>query len=108
MMKFATLVVCLGTVATVFASAASKYNLTLNNQVVVSGQDVKPGEYQLKLEGDRAILEGSGKPVECAVKVQEGSEKFKQTTVRYNMVDGKYRISEIHLGRTNTVVLFNN
>ena len=46
--------------------------------------------------------------VECAVKVEENDQKYSATTVRYNLVDGKYRVNEIHLGGTNMKLVFNN
>jgi hypothetical protein len=40
--------------------------------------------------------------------VEEGEKKYAATTVRYTIVDGKYRIKEIQLSGTKTVVVFNN
>src|ERR1700682_5511220 len=102
MMKIAKLVVCLCSVAMAWASAAKPYEVTLNNPAQVSGTELKPGAYTVEVAGDRVMLHGKKQNPECSVKVQEGDQKFSATTVRYSMVDGKYRIDEIKLGGTKT------
>ena len=46
--------------------------------------------------------------VEALITVQEGDKKFPVTMVRYIVVDGKYRIKEIQLSGTKTMLVFNN
>ena len=87
-MKIGKLVVCLGTVAMAWASA------------------VKP--YKVDVSGDRVMIHGAKQSVECSVKVEESDQKYSATTVRYGMVEGKYRVNEIHLGGTNMKLVFNN
>ena len=107
-MKIAKLLVCLGIAASAFAAAAARYNVDFRSPVVVSGTELKAGAYRMEVNGDRALIEGNKQKVECNVKVEEGSDKYSDTTVRYSMVDGKNRISEIRLGGTKTKVVFNN
>ncbi len=107
MMKIAKLVVCLGTVAMAWASAAGKpYEVVLSNPAQVSGTELKPGTYKVDVAGDRVTIRDSKQKVECAVKVEESDQKYSATTVRYNLVDGKYRVNEIHLGGTNMKLVF--
>ncbi len=109
MMKIAKLVVCLGTVAMAWASAAGKpYEVVLSNPAQVSGTELKPGTYKVDVAGERVTIRDSKQKVECAVKVEENDQKYSATTVRYNLVDGKYRVNEIHLGGTNMKLVFNN
>lgn len=108
MMKIVTLVVCLGSVAMAWAGAAKPYEVTLNNPAQVSGTELKPGPYTVEVAGDRVMIHGKKQNAQCSVKVQEGDQKFSATTVRYSMVDGKYRIDEIKLGGTKTTLVFNN
>jgi hypothetical protein len=108
MMKIAKLVVCLGSVAMAWASAAKPYEVILNNPAQVSGTELKPGAYSVEIAGDKAMIHGKTQSVEVSVKVQEGDQKFSATTVRYSMVEGKYRIDEIHLRGTKTKLVFNN
>jgi hypothetical protein len=108
MMKIAKLVVCLGTVAMAWASAAKPYEVILNNPAQVSGTELKPGTYKVEVTGDKAMIRGAKQSVECSIKVEENDQKYSATTVRYNVVDGKYRVNEIHLGGTNMKLVFNN
>jgi len=108
MMKIAKLVVCLGTVAMAWASAAKPYEVILNNPAQVSGTELKPGTYKVDVAGDKVMIRGAKQSVECSVKVEENEQKYSATTVRYNLVDGKYRVNEIHLGGTNMKLVFNN
>ena len=108
MMKIAKLVVCLGTVAMAWASTAKSYNVTLNNPAQVSGTELKAGTYSVVLAGDKAMIHSGKVSVEAPVTVQEGDKKFSTTSVRYIVVDGKYRIKEIQLSGTKTMLVFNN
>jgi hypothetical protein len=109
MMKIAKLVVCLGTVAMAWASAAGKpFEVVLSNPAQVSGTELKPGAYKVDVTGDRVVIRGAKQSVECSVKVEENDQKYSATTVRYGMVEGKYRVNEIRLGGTNMKLVFNN
>jgi hypothetical protein len=108
MMKIAKLVVCLGTVAMAWASAAKPYEVLLNYPAQVSGTDLKAGSYKVDVTGDKVMIRGGKQSVECSVKVEENAQKYSATTVLYGMVDGKYRVNEIHLGGTNMKLVFNN
>ena len=108
MKRIATLVVCLGMVATAWANAAKTYEVNLSNPAQVSGTELKPGAYTVEIAGDRVVLHGKDQNAECTVKVQEGTTKFSATSVRYSMVDGKNRIEEIRLNGTKITLIFNN
>jgi len=107
-MKMAKLVVCLGMVTMAWASASKSYNVTLNNPAQVSGTDLQAGEYRIEVAGDKAMIHSGKVSVEAPVTVQEGEKKFSATSVRYIVVDGKYRIKEIQLSGTKTMLVFNN
>lgn len=107
-MKMGKLVVCLGTVAMTWASATKSYNVTLNNPARVSGTELKAGTYSVVIAGDKAMIHSGKVSVEAPVTVQEGDKNFSTTIVRYSMVDGKYRIREIQLAGTKTMLVFNN
>jgi hypothetical protein len=109
MMKIVKLVVCLGTVAMAWASAAGKpYEVVLNNTAQVSGTELKAGAYKVEVSGDKAMIRGAKQSVECSIKVEESDQKYSATIVRYSMVDGKYYVNEIRLGGTNMKLVFNN
>ena len=74
----------------------------------VSGTDLKAGDYRIEVAGDKAMIHSGKISVEAAVTVQEAEKKFSATTVRYSVIDGKYRIKEIRLSGTKTLLVFDN
>jgi hypothetical protein len=87
--------------------SASTHTVTLFQPSVVNGTELKPGDYKLVVENDKAtIMKGKNK-VEATVKVETGNDKFSATSVRYTSEAGKYKVREIRLGGTNTTLVFN-
>ncbi len=89
------------TVAALVASAAS-HRLTLFQESVVNGSTLKPGVYKLQVDGSRAVISSGRTSVEVPVNVETNKAKYGATSVRYLNGDGKYRLSEIHIGGTAT------
>ncbi len=93
-------------VAMVFASAAT-YSVTLFQPSVVSGTELKAGEYKLTIDGNKATIMKGKEKVEATVKTETTDTKFAATSVRYADQGGKMKVQEIRLGGTMTKVLFN-
>lgn len=94
------------TIAMLCASAAT-YNVTLFQHSTVAGKDLKPGDYKLTVENEKATIEKGKNKIEAAVKLETGDAKFNSTSVRYADDNGKMKVTEIRLGGTNTKVVFN-
>jgi hypothetical protein len=108
MKRIVKLAVCLGCVGAAFASAATRYGVTFRSATIIAGTEVKPGEYQVEISGNKAMIRGDKQTVEAPVQLQQADQKFSNTTVRYNLVEGKYKVSEIHLGGTKTKLVFDD
>ena len=87
-------------------AGAETYKVTLYQPSVVKGTQLKPGDYRLNVENNKATFLVGKKSVEAAVKVQSGDQKFDATTVRYVGTAGS--ISEIRVGGTTTTLIFEN
>lgn len=96
------------TLALAVASAAQSHRVTLFQPSFVNGTELKPGEYKVTVEGDKATLTSGKTSVSANVKTESADSKFSSTTVRYANGDGKYKVQEIRLGGTNTKVVFEN
>jgi hypothetical protein len=96
------------TLALAVASAASSYSFSIFQPSFVGGKELKPGDYKIALNGDKATIKVGKETVEATVKVESGSEKFSETSVRYTTADGKMAVQEIRLGGTKTKLVFNN
>ncbi len=87
---------------TVPVPGGKSYTVTLTQPSVVSGTQLKAGDYRLKVTPDKITL-GSGKnSVEVKAKVETSEQKFSSTAIRYAETSGQPVITEIRLGGTNT------
>lgn len=103
---FAILALVVASAGTV-PGPGSSYRVNLTQPSVVKGSDLKAGEYQVTVGADKATFVAGKTSVEAPVKVENGTEKFRSTAVRYTNENGKAVISEIRIGGTSTRLLFN-
>ena len=102
MKKFA---IAFATLALAVASAASSHNVTLFQPTTVNGTELKPGDYKVEVEGNKAVFKQGKKAVEVSVKVEENAEKYGANSARY--VEGS-RLQELRIGGTHTKLVFEN
>jgi hypothetical protein len=99
-----TFIVAFATIAlAVTAGATTKYNVTLFQRSVVNGTELKPGEYKVEVDGDKAIFKQGKKTFEAPVKSEDTTEKYNSNTVRYLPGD---KVQEIRIGGTHTKLVF--
>ena len=103
-MKKAMLLVC---VAAGMALAGTKtYDITLYEPATVGNTQLKAGDYQLQVNGDKAIMKHGKEIVEANAKVETADAKNPSTTVNFDTTGGKRTLQKIRLGGTHmTVVL---
>jgi len=89
------------------ASAASSYHVTLYKATTVNGTQLKAGDVKVELQGDKVLLKQGKTSVESNVTVQNGNQKFSDSTVGYKG-DSPNQIQEIRLGGTTTKILFDS
>jgi len=73
------LMLSFGTLALAVASAASSYHFSIFEPSVVAGQELKPGDYKVEVNGNKAMIKTGKQIVEAPVTVQDGTEKFSET-----------------------------
>lgn len=88
-------------------ASANTFTVTLFQPSMVAGQELKPGDYKVTVENEKAIISKGKEKVEAAVKVENAETKFNTTSVRYSNADGKMKVTEIRVGGSTTRVLFN-
>lgn len=89
-------------VALAVASAASSYNVTFYQPVMINGSELKAGDYKLELKDKTAVIKQGKAVTEAAVTIQNDSQKYQRTAVRLN----GSQVEEIRIGGTNTRVVF--
>src|ERR1039457_6942542 len=94
-------------VAGLAVASASSYTVKLFEPAMVGTTELKPGEYRIEVNDQKAVIRQGKVQAESPVKVDEGDTKFASTVVRYvNNADGKARIQEIRIGGTKTKLVF--
>ncbi len=88
-------------------ASAKTYNVTLYQPTIVGDSELKPGDYKVDVENDKAVIRAGKQRVEASVTVESAGEKYPSTSVRYRNGDGKYRLQEIRVGGTSTKLTFN-
>jgi hypothetical protein len=104
-MKLFRATFCFASLALV-ASAAPAYTVTLSEPAVLAGSVVKPGEYRIVVNGEKATLTSGKMSMEVPVKVETGSQKFKYTSVECRDDAGQHLLDDIRVGGTTTTLVF--
>jgi len=91
-----------GVLALAVAGAASNYNVTFYQPVVVNGTTLKAGEYTVEVNDNKAILKKGKSVAETPVKVENNDAKYSRTTVHL----AGTQVEEIHVGGTHTRLVF--
>jgi flagellar hook assembly protein FlgD len=89
-------------VALAVASAATSYNVTFYDSVMINGAKVQPGNYKVEVSANTATLKQGKSVIQAPVKVESTTEKFGTNVVR---IEGS-ELQEIRLGGTRTKLVF--
>lgn len=94
------------TVAIAIAWGATAYRVNLPKPAVVSGTELKAGDYKVEVNGNKVTLKNGKSTVETEATVENGATKFSQSSACCLAEDGKYRLQELRIGGTNTKLIF--
>jgi hypothetical protein len=81
---------------------AETYHVTLLKPSIVAGKELKPGDYKVEVNNDKAVITHGKQSVETKVKTETADKKYDSTTVRYELDGDKYKVQEIGIGGTRT------
>jgi hypothetical protein len=85
-------------------SAAGTYKVSLHQDAVVGGKQVKAGDYKIEVkDNNTAVLKRGKDSVEVPVKAETAESKFRSTQVQYT--EGR-NLTEIRVGGTTTKLIF--
>jgi hypothetical protein len=87
---------------------AKNYELTLSSTTKVGSVQLKPGQYTLKVQGDKATFTEveTAKQFTTTVKVENGAQKFDTTRVDANKDGNVDVVKDIELGGSKTKLEF--
>jgi hypothetical protein len=86
---------------TAFAGA-STYKVSILEDTVVEGKQIKAGDYKVAVENNTAVLKHGKESIEVPAHTENAQSKYSNTQVQY--VDNA--IHEIHVGGTSTKIVF--
>jgi len=87
-------------------ASPKSYKVKLFEPAMVGTTLLKPGEYQVEVVDQKAVIRNGKTESQAAVKVETGDVKYDATSVQYSNGDGKMHVREIHLGGTKTKLVF--
>jgi hypothetical protein len=82
------------------------YTVNLLEPAMLGATELKAGQYQFQVDGDRVTVRGGKTAAEAPVKEESNGAKYKATTVKLSAHGGKQHIAEICLGGTTTRLVF--
>jgi hypothetical protein len=80
--------------------------VNLSETAVLGGTELKAGEYKVEVVDQKAVVRNGKLHGEFPVKVENSDSRYSTTSVRFSNGDGKLHIQEIHVGGTNTKLVF--
>jgi hypothetical protein len=105
-MKHTKYLLAFGTFALGVAMAAANYHVTISTPSWVNGNELKPGDYRVQIEGDKVLITGQRNSIEVPGTVQTSAKKYSDTALHSDNVNGKQQLEEIDFGGTKTSILF--
>jgi hypothetical protein len=107
-MKHNKYLLAFGTFALGIAMAATGHRVVISNPTWVNGNELKPGEYRVEVQGDKVMITGQNNSIEVPGTLQTDGKKYSDTALRSETVNGKQQLEEIDLGGTKTSIHFKN
>ena len=89
------------------ATAASTYHIRIADPTWVGQNELKPGEYDVKVDTAGTVTFKMGKTVIAApAKIETSESKFADTLLNTRTVNGQAQIKELDLGGTKSKIVF--
>ena len=97
------IMLAVATFALTALAASNTYHVTFDEAAWINGTQVKPGDYRVQVEGDKAVLKSGKNVIEAPVKLETADHKFASTGV---VMDSKQKVQEIQIGGTKERIVF--
>ena len=87
------------------ATAASSYHVKIADPTWVGTTELKPGEYDVKVDGDKVTFKQGKKVITVAAKVETNVSKFADTQMNIKTENGQAKLKELDLGGTKSKIM---
>lgn len=106
-MKKVRLIFGIATLA-VAALGANTYRFTLQEPANFNGTPLRPGDYKIEINGDKATIKIGRTVVEAPAKLETAERKYPMTTISFDDTSAKKSITEIHVGGSTTRIMISS
>jgi|ERR1700689_323496 hypothetical protein len=87
------------------ATAASTYHVRIADPTWVGTTELKPGEYDVKVDGDKITFKQGKNIVAVSAKVETNASKFSDTQMDIKTENGQAKLRELDLGGTKSKIM---
>ena len=87
------------------ATAASTYHIKITEPTWVGTTELKPGEYDVKVDGDKVSFKQGKNIVAVSAKVETNASKFSDTQMDVKTENGQAKMKELDLGGTKSKIM---
>lgn len=87
------------------ATAASTYHVKIADPTWVGQTQLKPGEYDVKVDGDKVTFKQGKNVIEVQAKVETNATKFADTQMNLKTENGQAKLKELDLGGTKSKIV---
>src|SRR5271155_4899363 len=87
------------------ATAASSYHVRIADPTWVGGTELKAGEYEVKVDGDKVTFKMGKNVVAVAAKIETSAAKFSDTQMDIKTENGQAKLKELDLGGTKSKIM---
>ncbi len=87
------------------AAAASSYHVRIADPTWVGGTELKPGEYEVKVDGDKVTFKQGKNVIAVSAKVETSASKYSDTQMDVKTINGQAKLQELDLGGTKSKIV---
>jgi len=87
------------------ATAASTYHVKIADPTWVGQTQLKPGEYDVRVDGDKVTFKQGKNVVAVGAKVETNASKFSDTQMDIKTENGQAKLKELDLGGTKSKIM---
>ena|SRR5579862_2113759 len=87
------------------AAAASTYHVKIADPTWIGGTELKPGEYDVKVDGDKVTFKQGKTLTVVSAKVQTNTSKYSETQMDVKTINGQAKLLELDLGGTKSKIV---
>jgi len=87
------------------ATAASTYHVKISDPTWIGQTELKPGDYQVRVEGDKVTFKQGKTEFTVTAKMETVAHKFSDNQLDIRTENGQAKLKEIDLGGTTSKIV---